>query len=376
MKKHVLFALLPLLAACSPDFDKSSQVQKLRLLAEQAEPPEIAPLASTPDPKAPPDRASLDVLVGHPAFVSDPARRTTVVHLACTPSLDDVIGTVCTTLSQLANPEQILTYADPAAACTSPGVGLAGGVTFSGVQSCGPQGCEPAVILRDPSDPASALTLPTASYVLPAGLTLDALPTGNAQRILGIDVVALALLLDASPDELAPSSAAVDPCAALSAFLQSFLAAWPNREHVAGVKRVHVRGPDATDDPNLNPAIDSITLSDGSPFPAQLAPDAVLELLPVLPPVPAGSADLHQTYVRRDANGAPISQETEQFTISWFATDGDFHDLHSLETEPEKWTAPASPPPAPASGRIVFYTVIHDPRGGAAWTRSTLTISP
>src|SRR5512142_1325905 len=95
---------LPLLAAallatgCAPDFTSPSQVGSLRALAVRAEPPELAP----PADGAAPARAVLDTLIAHPGFAADGARRATVLHLACTPSLDPAAADPCTSLTELA----------------------------------------------------------------------------------------------------------------------------------------------------------------------------------------------------------------------------------------------------------------------------------
>ena len=85
-------SILPLavlaLAACGPDFDPGSRVEKLRVLGVQAEPPEIAPAPASGTPVAP-DRAALTSLVLRADFAADPGRETSVVYLACVPTPGD-----------------------------------------------------------------------------------------------------------------------------------------------------------------------------------------------------------------------------------------------------------------------------------------------
>ena len=73
MHRNVTFTLAALaLAACSPDFDPASKVDKLRVLAIKAEPPEVEPGSV----------ATLESLVLRADFDADPLRTTTVV--SCT----------------------------------------------------------------------------------------------------------------------------------------------------------------------------------------------------------------------------------------------------------------------------------------------------
>ncbi|OFX24100.1 MAG: hypothetical protein A2V77_03465 [Anaeromyxobacter sp. RBG_16_69_14] len=363
-----VLVLSPLLAACSPSFDSASQVETLRLLALRTEPPEIAQAGA--DGTAPaPDSGSLEELVAHPAFLTDPARRATVVHIACTPAASDPGGTACTELAALAQPERFLAGADLTAACAAPGVGQAGGITFSGVAACGVAGCEPLSVPLDPADPSSGVALPAPAFALPADFWLGDLPANRPERILGVEVVEVALVLDAQPGDLAPSAPVADGCGALTAFLERFLAAWPANDHVTGLKRLHVRGPDDTDPPNLNPALQGITLA-GVPLPSTARPNAQAGLRASFPP---DAAALHQPYVRRDATGAAMSSEVESWTISWFATDGEVDELHGAEDAADLWTAPATTPPG---GLVRVWAVARDLRGGTAWTTELVTVSP
>jgi hypothetical protein len=354
-------ASLSALAACTPEFDPASEIQGLRVLAVRAEPPELAPPG---DPLAPaPSRAVLETLVAHPAFAADPARRATVVHLACTPAPGDPAGSACSALAALAEPASLLALASPEAACSAPGHGAVGAVTLAGIEACGARGCSAVTILRDPADPASEVFLPAPAYEIPdaLGAGLDALPPGTPERILGVEVMTLALALDVPPEALQPSTPASDACGALAGFAGAFAGAWEGHAHVAALKRIRVRGPDASGAPNANPSFDGVALA-GAPLPAPgdapalVSPGATQDLSPSFDLAPAP-----ETYVRRDATGAAIETRAEEWVFSWFATAGTLDELHTRSaSEPEPYTAPGA-------GRALVYAVLRDLRGGVAW---------
>jgi hypothetical protein len=374
--------LLAAAAACSPDFPPASRVDGLRLLAVRAEPPE---LAAPGDPSAP-SRAALDSLVAHPAFATDPARAAVVLHVACTPDPGAGAASPCVRFASLSDPTELLAGADPAAACTAPGVGKRGAITFSGLEACGVAGCGPVTVRRDPADPASLVTLPAPAYELPADFSFEPFPAGAPERVLGLEVVDLALAIDATPAELAPAAPAADACATVAAVVARLEALWPARTHVVSVKRIQVRGPAAPSPRNRNPgdpdpeqsggaveepapplpsrphfgiSLGGKTLPPPGDAPAQVAAGAMEGLLPVLP---GDYQALRQTYVRSDAEGLPIETRQEDWAFSWFATDGDVDRLHTKEpTDPDAYTAPGA-------GKVaVVWTVVRDLRGGIGW---------
>jgi hypothetical protein len=364
----LLASVLLAAAGCSPDFDPASHVEKLRVLAVRAEPPEIAPAA---DGTAP-DRTALGALVAHPDFVADPARRAVVLHLACTPMPGNPTPLPCAVLDALAAPDALLAAADLAGACTAPGRGTMGALTFAGLEACGLEGCVPLSVRTDPGDPDSAVELPAPAYLLPAGFDLAALPPGTPERVLGTEVTALALALDASPDDLAPAASVPDACSALAEVASRFGALWTARDHVSVLKRIRVRGPDALNTPNVNPEISGVSL-DGATLPApggvpaQIASGIEADLLPLLP----GDPDvLRETYVKCDAAGTPIETAVEEWTFSWFATAGELDDLHTRDAaEPDPFTPPAS-------GRILVHAVVRDLRGGIGWASGVAEVAP
>ena len=363
-----LVLVLALTAACGPDFDSASEVQGLRVLAVRAEPPEIAPVC---DGAAPP-RAELETLVVDPALVADPARRAVVLHVACTPAPGDPSASACTRLSELADPSALLADADLATACATPGVGVAGGITFGGLEACGRDGCGPVAVRRDPADAGSTVALPGAGYELPADYTLSGLPASSPERVLGVEVTDLALALDVTPEELAPASAVGTDCELLGAVVARFEAEWSRRAHVAALKQIRVRGPAAPSAPNHNPvlsavALEGVALPAPGGAPAAVAPSTHVQLLPLLP---GSFEELRETYVESDAAGQPIATRQEEWTFSWFTTAGELEKLHTNHpTEAAELTTPAS-------GASTVWLVVRDLGGGVAWRAGALAIAP
>ena len=353
-RKLLLFAALAL-AACTPDFDPASKVDRLRVLAIRADPPEIEPAAAT---AAAPDRAALTSFVLRPDFASDPGRQTTVVYLACTPTPGDPTPTPCAAFATLTDPTVLLAEAAKGA-CGSAGAGTPAAIGFAGIEVCRAGACAPAVVTAG----GTLVALPPPELAIPPGYGFDALPRGAPDRILGVQAQVLAFALDATPEELVPSPGGSCPSGDAAARLAQL---WPEREHVLATKTVRIRGPEAPDPPNRNPAIDGIAaggtrLESGSP-PTPLAP-GTWQLRPVLSPE---AVALQETYTRLDAAGAPVERAPEDWVYSWFATAGEIDHLHAREPKPDDWTL--RPEDAAASGgRALVAAVVRDLRGGTAW---------
>jgi hypothetical protein len=364
----VLFSLF--LAACGPEFDPPSQVNKLRLLALKAEPPEIAGGAGA---GALPDRTTLSTLVADPAQVADPAREATVLHLSCTPDPRDAEGLDCTAIGTLRDPAALAALL-AAGSGAAPGVGVVGGVSLAGVESCDGRGaCVPAAV--------NGVPLPAPSYAVPADLDLASLPPGHPARAAGVQVTILSVLVAASPDELFGG----DPAGVggrLAALLEE-------RENVVAVKRIVVRGPDAVDPPNVNPTVPGI-LAAGAPLPADpaaaptFAPKAEVRLLPRPPAIPLdehGEPDdeaVYQVHTRLDRNGRPSGTMTEEWLYSWFATAGSLSHDRTRADDPCTWTAPdgSKDEPLPEGGRALVFLVVRDARGGIDWAVRELGVDP
>ena len=364
-----------LLGACSPDFAPASAIDKLHLLAVQAEPPEIAPSPEHGATADAPDRAHLSALVADPRHLADPTWRSSVVYLACTPRPDDSSTNPCLRFEALGDLAALIAESGAAAgACESLGAefgtGVVGGVTFAGIEECDGSGCRPP------------FGLPAPTYVLPPDLRLEGLPAGAGARANGVVVVVVALTLDAPPEDLLVAGLA-DPCVAA----QQLLARLQQRssEGLISIKRLTVRGPDATDEPNRNPAIPGIT-ANGTALPDPsldyFAARSDVSLLPLLP-VGADGEPLPperflQSYTKRDGSGLAIRIDTEQWVYSWYSTAGTLKELHTKKLDAaETWTAPGDAQhPIPTDGRLRLYAVVRDQRGGVAWTMRETRVAP
>ncbi len=353
----ILLAASLALAACSPDFDPASKVDRLRVLAIRADPPEIQPVPAA-GAAAAPDRAALTAFVLRPDFDSDPGRRTTVVYLACMPAPGDPTPTPCAAIAGLDDPTVLLA---PAAqgGCGSPTAGAPAAIAFAGVEVCQAGACGPAAVNAG----GTPVALPPPELAIPPGYGFDGLPPGAADRILGVQAQVLAFAIDATPDELAPSPGGSCPYGDAAALLAQL---WPAREHVLASKTVRIRGPEALDPPNRNPAIDGI-LASGTPLASGSPPSGLAagtwQLRPLLPP----DADaLHEVYTRLDAYGAPVERGPEDWVYSWFSTAGKIDKLHAREPKPDDWKLGAGDA-AGSGGRALVAAVVRDLRGGEAW---------
>jgi len=368
MSRHAFAPLATALlaaAACTTQFEGPEKVTGLRVLGVRAEPPEIGAPSDASGTGWPADRATVETLVGLPAFANDAEDHAVVLHLGCTPAPGEVLGTVCTQMSALENPSDLLPFLRPENACTDPGRGAVDGITFSGLEACSRSGCGPLSVLRDPADPASTVTFPSPTYALPQGFSLSGLPAGDPSRVLGADVIDLALALEAAPGDLAPATAAPDDCAALSAVLQRIEQEWPSRANITTLKWLHVRGPDmpAASSPNHNPSVAGIALG-GAPLsgPGGVPLSVVAgQQEPLLPSLPAPFEDLRETYQRYDSNGLYLDTRAEEWAYSWFTTGGDLADAYTSSWDEENSFTPRS-------GRAVLWLVVRDLRGGMAWT--------
>lgn len=336
-------------AACTPDFEPASRVDRLRVLAVRADPPEIEPAGAA---AAAPDRAALTAFVVRPGRATDPGRETTVLYLACLPVPGDPSPTPCAAFAGLRDPAALVAEAarGTCAGEPVPAIGLAG------LEICAGASCGAATV----AVAGAPVTLPRPELALPAGYGFGSLPEGSPERILGLEAEVLAFALDATAAEL--GAAAGSGCA-LGDVAAEVVRLWPAREHVLSTKRVRVRGPEAIDPPNRNPALDGIS-ADGVPLAAVAPPSSVAtgkrQLRPVLPPdAPA----LQELYTRIDAAGAPIERKPEEWVYSWFATAGEIDDLHTREPSPDAWTIPSSA----SGGRALVAAVVRDLRGGTAW---------
>jgi len=342
------------LSACTPDFAPASMMDKLRLLAIQAEPPEIEPADVG---TAAPDRATLTSLVLRADLDAESARTTTVVHLACVPVPGSPAPLPCVMLATLRDPAAAIA-AGAQQACSA-GAGADSGapwpaIELAGLEVCVGATCGPAVV--------GGMPLPPAQVAVPSGF---AFPLQGPERILGVQAVVLAFALEATPDELVAGVGTSCPAGDVAANLARL---WPAREHVLSTKRVQIRGPDAPDEPNRNPKLDGIRAGSTD----LLDPGIVTTLVSgeiSLTAVPVGEPEL---YTKLDAAGVPIESAREEWVYSWFSTAGELDALHTRGGEADAWTVAAGAP----GTRAVVVAVVRDLRGGTAWAVRDVTIAP
>ncbi len=361
MKKTLLAAALAL-AACTPDFEPASKVDRLRVLAVRAEHPEIDPAGA-----AAPDATSLGALVVRADFASDPARATTVVYVACVPAPGDPAPTPCVALASLRDPTAALASAAEASCSAPPAPGSAPPIAFAGVEACDAVGSPCTQVQL-----ADGTPLPTPAIALPAGYGFDALPAGSRDRIIGVQAVSLAFALDATPAEIVEGATGACPLASVAARFSSL---WSSREHVLSVKRIQIRGPEAPDDvANVNPAVDGIAASGTplAPSPPTALPASDVDLTPVLS---SASEALVQTYWKLDGDGVAIELATEDWVYSWFGTAGEMEDLHTRDPAAERWKLTAADAGSSGRGALVA-AVVRDLRGGVAWTVREVWLQP
>ncbi len=364
MNRSLVVAAALALAACSPEFDPASRIEKLRVLAIRAEPPELDPAGL--------QTATLTSLVLRADFDAEPARTTTVVHLACLPLPGVDAPSSCVLLAGLKDPAAFLAQFAPASCAGGGGGGGGGGLgmdlvppVLAGVEVCAGGVCGPATLSG-----GAALPLPTVS--VPARYFLDPPPEADAtllanQQRLGTQAVVLAFALDATPDELAAGSGG--PCPEADAVTR-LAELWSTREHVLSTKRVQIRGPQALDPANRNPAIAGITAGAATlDDPAILTTVAPGETW-VAPLEAAGPEGIPETYRKLDANGDVIELAAEEWVYSWFSTAGELEELHTRGAETNRWSALAR------GTRAKIVVVVRDLRGGTGWAVRDVVFGP
>lgn len=354
MRRSIVLAAALGLAACSPEFDPASKIEKLRVLALRAEPPELDPAGV--------QTAALTSLVLRADDAAGARRTTTVVHLACVPVPGSPDPTFCVMLANLRDPAVAIAAgardACAARAAVDPGVASSTwpAVDLAGFEVCQDGVCAPASVGGTPLQPAR--------LAVPPGL---AFPAAGPERILGVQAVVLAFAVDATPDELVAGVGTACPAGDVAGNLAAL---WASREHVLSTKRVTIRGPDATDAPNRNPAVAGIVAGAVplDPLAATTVTAGIVELAPLPAPGAAGSPEV---YTKRDASGAAIETGPEQWVYSWFSTAGELEDLHTRSaTDPDKWTVWSS-------GPAKLVVVVRDLRGGTGWAvRDAILVPP
>jgi hypothetical protein len=129
-----------------------------------------------------------------------------------------------------------------------------------------------------------------------------------------------------------------------------------------GVRRLTLR---LTATPNQNPRLEEVLLDD-APLAGPLPLDTEVTLVPRLA---EGSQERYET---------PEGTQTEQVFYSWYATgEGDVEQLRSLEPVGDKPGDPSITYLTPSTpGRVTFYVVARDGRGGVDWLSRTVEVGP
>lgn len=385
------------LVGCGEPFDPPSLVNKLRLLAIRAEAPEIAPpvrgndgLPVDPQPEGhAPDRTTLTSLVADPAQAADPGRRAMVVYIACTPRPGSLEPSICNLVETYTDPRELPRLLElgggECRGTATPverefGEGVIGTVTFAGLEVCDhEEGCMPVE--------TETVALPEPTYVLPREFDWSGVPEGHPHRVNGVQVVVVAIVVQASPEELLAGTLPHDPCAFAAGVAGNLGELLETRERLLALKRVQVRGPDVEAAVNVNPAIAGI-VADGRVLPSvvtdppqpqvQFGPGRAIELRPQLPigsdGKPLTEEELYQSFMRYDADGRPIREEREAWVWSWFATAGTFERERTRSADQSvEWTAPSASE-RPGDGRVFLWAVVRDARGGIDWVRREVRI--
>ncbi|HLL05048.1 MAG TPA: hypothetical protein VK539_30965 [Myxococcaceae bacterium] len=130
----------------------------------------------------------------------------------------------------------------------------------------------------------------------------------------------------------------------------------------SGVRRLTLR---LTATPNQNPRLEEVLLND-APLAGPLPLDTEVTLVPRLA---EGSMEQYET---------PAGTQTEQVFYSWYATgEGDVEQLRSLEPVGDKPGDPSITYVTPSTpGRVTFYVVARDGRGGVDWLARTVEVGP
>lgn len=323
---HLVVAVV-FLSACGPEFDPAWEVKDLRVLAVQADPPEV--LAG--------ETSRISALAVDPGSTGP----LLALHLVCAPGPDG--GNPCTSFEPLRELPAIL-RATHAGRCEQGGpdmlgTAIPGGVALAGAEVCDPAGgCEPLV-----HDGADA----TPVVRIPAAMSLDGLPAGDPHRVTGRELVVITAVVRGGAELVpAPGCEGVRGLpAAVAGVVESGLR---DADWVTAIKRIRLRGPDAGDDRDVNPSPPTVE----APDPA--ARGGEHELV-------AAESDPPQRYMDRGPSGEAGPMTEERFTFSWFVTAGELEDLHT-RGEAARWTAPSR------AASVRMWIVVRDLRGGASWT--------
>jgi hypothetical protein len=333
MRARLLLVAAVALAGCDNNLPVASFIDKLRVLAVRAEPPELAPGATT----------ALSVLAVEPAHPVGPTAPLSAIWLACR---------------------------IPPGVATPPPCGLDGS-SLDGTQlpaSCGAAASGELCVLATTME----ASLTPAPALLGADVSTDLLVT---VVVADTGAGAAACLLDTARNSGLPTEP--DNC-------------------VISIKRVTVRDPLRADaanpfaPPNQNPTLDVFDLVDEDGTTRSL-----LDGEASVPPAPANQNVSRKLGAVRSASAAEQKPDGgyEALSLSWFTTGGSIDGGRSTydppgcasqqecamsppaDGAPTTWNAPTAATAqtqVDPDGRIRFWAVLRDDRGGVGWLEGTL----
>ncbi len=319
--------LAPMLCAallangCTPDWPSSNEVRDLRLLAIQAEPPDLAPGAST----------KLSALTPDPTA---PERESMVLWFACDPIPASPGTPPCATFSTLDDATDL-----DLSLITDPSVGLR------------------PLFARDGAAPWRE-----AIYDAPPAL-FDELDPSDLKRNKGVLAYILAIAVQAEPFAEAPTE---DELAELYRKVRD-----KELRSVLSIKRVRIA--DTGGNFNKNPGIEALVLGgslgmlqfDGSsPLYVRQGASLALDVLPT-----EGSQEHFLVF---DVDGG-LEEHRELLSVTWFSTHGNFSEARTVVGTPVTF---AMSPNAKEGATGALFAVLRDGRGGATWLVLPMIVAP
>jgi hypothetical protein len=347
--RRFLIALSLAVAGCNSDLPPEWQIEKLRVLAVQAEPPEIAPGASTV-------LQALAVEPPVPPPGSPPPSPLSYVWLACTipPGVTEQVPCGLSTTRPLTGAD--LGQATP------------------------PPDCQ--------AEPGADLCLlgtdPIVRFTAPAGALAGARTTQMLITVAIADTPsgAIGCLVDTANNGGMP----VDPDHCVLA-LKRLTVTSPTTPLSDGTLPVFNRNPQLTGFDLVVPTGDQASLLDGTaeflPTPDGQSPQAALDAARA-----DDAAELEPTF---DSSGKVTGAQYEALTIAWYTTAGKLDSGRSAfvpDACATQQDCPTTPPPAdvttnwtpPTQGQVTqltvdgtvqLWAVVRDDRGGISWLAGT-----
>ena len=351
MRRVLALALTASAVGCGADLPPASLIEKLRVLAVRAEPPEVAPG----------QKSMLDVLAVEPPVQQldgGPPSPLSYVWLACTIPPGQAEQVPC----------------GVSAANLLPGAGTGGPTTL------------PPFCADQPGAPLCVIGTDPTGSIAPDRSVLG--PVGTGQLLLTVVVAdspegAVGCLMNTANHDGMPSNP--DHC-------------------VLALKRLQVSDPARTlsdgapaPPPNQNPTLDDVALVDDAAMTTQtlldgnattqVAPDQNAKAVRLQATRSDGAVEMEPTF---DDAGKHTGSALEQLSVSWFTTAGSLDggrsaflpmDTTKCPTQKDcpleapraqvdtKWTAPtrADMMQRAPDGGVRFWTVIRDDRGGVGW---------